>query len=335
MSDSGSTEPATASQGHTLGFGCASLYGLPGKRDRRAVLESAYDLGIRHFDVAPIYGLGIAEAELGDFAQTHTDIQIATKFGIRRTAMGRFAGFIQPPIRRILQMSSGVKSKVYQSGDAPEVGVASRILYSPRDYSVANARRSLVSSLRALRTERIDYFLLHGLAGALADDYSDLVDYLENGRSRGVIGHWGPAGDPPGTDDARVAALSARASAFQFPYDLIAGYGGPPPEQDRPRFTFRILVATLPRVHSVLSCEPEFRQQCSDLLDADLSDPRTVLKLLMRDAVTHNQGGTVLVSSTKVKNLEMACASVDVALRNEAEVASMIREKCLAMRAEQ
>ena len=29
----------------------------------------AYDLGIRHFDVAPIYGLGIAEAELADFAQ--------------------------------------------------------------------------------------------------------------------------------------------------------------------------------------------------------------------------------------------------------------------------
>ena len=33
MIDSGSTEP-TAAQGHTLGFGCASLYGLPGKRER-------------------------------------------------------------------------------------------------------------------------------------------------------------------------------------------------------------------------------------------------------------------------------------------------------------
>jgi len=29
------------------------------------------------------------------------------------------------------------------------------------------------------------------------------------------------------------------------------------------------------------------------------------------------------------KNREMACAAADAALRNEAEVASMIREKCL------
>ena len=334
MIDSRSTEPPTASQGHTLGFGCASLYGLPGRRDRRAVLESAYDLGIRHFDVAPIYGLGIAEAELADFAQTHTEIRIATKFGIRPTAIGRFAGFVQPPIRRMLQMSPAVKSKVKQSGATPDAGTAGRVLYSRRDYSAASAQRALVSSLRALRTERIDYFLLHEPAGVLAGSYSDLVDYLETERSRGVIGYWGPAGDLSGMDDAVVCALSARASAFQFPYDLIAGYGGPRPEQDRPSITFGFLSGTLPRVQRVLSSEPKFRQQCSELLDADLSDAKTVLKVLVRDAVAHNQGGTVLLSSTKAKNLEMACAAADVALRNEAEVASMIREKCLDTRGE-
>ena len=212
MIDSGSTEP-TAARGHTLGFGCASLYGLPGKRERRAVLESAYDLGIRHFDVAPIYGLGIAEAELADFAQTHTDIRIATKFGIRPTVIGHLAGFVQPPIRRMLQTSATVKSKVKQSGAAPDAGAVGRVLYSRGDYSAASAKRALVSSLRALRTERIDYFLLHEPVGVPADDYRDLVDYLETQRSRGVIGYWGPAGDLSRMDDAVVAALSARAPA--------------------------------------------------------------------------------------------------------------------------
>jgi len=160
MIDSGSTEPIAA-RGHTLGFGCASLYGLPGKRERRAVLESAYDLGIRHFDVAPIYGLGIAEAELADFARTHNDIRIATKFGIRPTVIGHLAGFVQPPIRRMLQTSATVKSKVKQSGAAPDAGAVGRVLYSRGDYSAASAKRALVSSLQALRTERIDYFLLH------------------------------------------------------------------------------------------------------------------------------------------------------------------------------
>lgn len=329
MADSRLTEPPTASRGHTLGFGCASLYGLPGRRDRRAVLESAYDLGIRHFDVAPIYGLGLAEAELADFAKTRSDIRIATKFGLKPTVVGRLAGFVQPPIRRLLTMSSAVKSKVKQSGAAPDAGAVGRVLYSRRGYSAASARRALVSSLRALRTERIDYFLLHEPAELLADDHSDLADYLETERSRGVIGYWGPAGDLSRMDEAEAAALGARATALQFPYDLIGGYGGPRPEPDRLNITFGFLSGTLPRVQGILSREPEFREQCSVLLDADVSDTRTVVKLLVRDAVTHNQGGTVLLSSTKTKNLEMACAAADVALRNEAEVASMIREKCL------
>jgi D-threo-aldose 1-dehydrogenase len=333
MIDSGSTEP-TAARGNTLGFGCASLYGLPGRRERRALLESAYDLGIRHFDVAPIYGLGIAEAELADFAQRHTDIRIATKFGIRPTVIGHLAGFVQPPIRRILQKSSRVKSKIKQSGAAPDAGAVGRVLYSRGDYSAASAKRALVSSLRVLRTERIDYFLLHEPAGVLGDDYRDLVDYLETQRGRGVIGYWGPAGDLSRVDDAVVAALSAQAPALQFPYNLIAGYGGPRPEQDRPNITFGFLGGTLPQVTDVLNREHEFRQQCSGLLDADLGDARTVLKLLVRDAVTHNQGGIVLLSSTKIKNLEMACASADVALRNEEQVASMIRDQFLGVGAE-
>ena len=333
MIDSRSTEPAAA-RGRTLGFGCASLYGLPGRRERRAVLESAYDLGIRHFDVAPIYGLGIAEAELADFAQAHTDIRIATKFGIRPTVIGRLAGFVQPPIRRILQRSSAMKSKVKQSGAAPDAGAVGRVLYSRGDYCAASAKHALVSSLQALRTERIDYFLLHEPVAVLADDYRDLVDYLEAERSRGVIGYWGPAGDLSRMDDAVVAALSARAPARQFPYDLLAGYRGPRPEQDRSNITFGFLAGTLPQVTSFLSSEAEFRQQCSELLDADLGDARTVLKLLVRDAVTHNQGGIVLLSSTKIKNLEMACASADVALRNEAQVASMIRDQFLGVGAE-
>ncbi|OBI48173.1 aldo/keto reductase [Mycobacterium sp. E787] len=333
MTDSPSTEPSTASRGHAVGFGCASLYGLPGRRERRAVLESAYDLGIRHFDVAPIYGLGLAETELADFAQTHPDIRIATKFGMRPTVIGHLAGLVQPPIRRILQTSSAVKSKVKQSGAAPEAGAVGRVLYTRRNYSVTTARRALVSSLRALRVERIDYFLLHEPAGVLGHDYNEVVDYLETERSRGVIGYWGPAGDLSRGDDALLADLSARASALQFPYDLIAGYWGPPPEQTRPLITFGFLSGTLPRVQGVLRREPEFRQQCSELLDADLADPQSVLRLLVRDAVRHNRGGTVLLSSTKIKHLEMAYASAHVPLRNEAQVACMIRNECLGTRA--
>lgn len=334
MTDSRATDSLTSTPSHTLGFGCATLYGLPGRRERRAVLECAYDLGIRHFDVAPIYGLGYAEAELADFTHAHKDIRIVTKFGIKPTAVGRFAGFVQPPIRRVLQASAGVRSKVKQSGAAPDAGTVGRVLYSRGDYSVASAERALRSSLQALRTDRIDGFLLHEPDAVHADDYPDLVEYLETQRSRGVIGYWGPAGDLSRVDDVVVATLSARAPALQCPYDLIAGYRGPLPEPDRLTITFGVLGQALPEVIGLMSSRPEFRRQCSELLDADLGDPETAVKLLVRDAITHNRGGTVLVSSTKVKHLETACASGDTALRNEVQVANMIRDQFLGVGAE-
>src|ERR1700744_3740829 len=66
-----------------LGFGCSSLMAAAGRRESRRPLEAAYDAGIRHFDVAPMYGYGEAESCLGDFLQNHRgQVTITTKYGI-------------------------------------------------------------------------------------------------------------------------------------------------------------------------------------------------------------------------------------------------------------
>src|SRR6266436_1439483 len=150
------TETREDPQRYSLGFGCAGLYGLPAKRERRALLEFAYQLGIRHFDVAPIYGLGLAEAELADFIGTRTDIKVATKFGITPTTVGRLAGLVQSPIRRMFMLSPAAKNKVKASASKRNAGMVGRLLYSPHDYTVANARLALAASLRGLRREQID-----------------------------------------------------------------------------------------------------------------------------------------------------------------------------------
>jgi len=316
---------------HALGFGCASLYGLPLKRDRRAVLEAAYNLGIRHFDVAPMYGLGLAEAELGEFIGARSDVVVATKFGIRPTTAGRAAGLVQPPVRRFMQSFPAVKSKTKRSGIKRDAGAIGRLLYSEHDYSVPNARRALTSSLRALRNPRLNYFFLHEPAGWLSGRYSDLIDYLNGEVRRGTIESWGPAGDLSRVDDS-LSDLTSRATAVQMPYDLIDGHGGPRTEPDRPTIVFGFIASTLPRVRAALFGDRQFQQRCSELLDADLGDQRTVIHLLTRNAVTHNKSGTVLLSSTSTDHLKMACAAASTPLRNEAEVASLIRQKCLDMR---
>jgi len=291
-------------------------------------LEAAYELGIRHFDVAPIYGLGLAERELADFIGNKTGISVATKFGIKPTKVGRFAGMVQGPVRRVLQRSDN-QGLNHGPGTARVRGVAERMLYSGHDYSVANARRALTASLRTLRVGRVDYFLLHEPAGALSDDCHDVIEYLERERCRGLIGQWGPAGDLSHMD-ADLTRLSAHAGADQFPYDLIGGWGGPRPQPGRTTITFGFISLALPGVAALLADKPVFRQQCSELLDADLEDRRTVIRLLVRNAVTRNRFGTVLVSSTQVGNVHAVCQAAAAPFPNEVEVSSMIQQECRA-----
>ncbi len=73
----------TTRQTTRLGFGCGSLMGATNRRDSLKLLEAAYEAGIRHFDVAPMYGYGEAESCLGEFLQHHHgQITVTTKFGI-------------------------------------------------------------------------------------------------------------------------------------------------------------------------------------------------------------------------------------------------------------
>ena len=69
-----------------LGYGAAHLGGMyapvPGEV-ARATLQAAWDGGIRYFDTAPYYGLGLSEHRVGDFLidQRRDDFVITTKVG--------------------------------------------------------------------------------------------------------------------------------------------------------------------------------------------------------------------------------------------------------------
>ena len=72
-----------------LGLGCADLMSV-GPQARRTVLAAALDAGVRHLDVAPMYGLGAVEGEIGRFAAGRRDrLVLATKFGIEPSRVAR------------------------------------------------------------------------------------------------------------------------------------------------------------------------------------------------------------------------------------------------------
>lgn len=168
-----------------LGFGCAQLFRLHSARERETVLGTAYDVGIRHFDVAPLYGLGLAEDELGRFLRSRRDhVTVATKFGLNPAAGAAAIRSIQGLARRLVNVVPPLKRYLQKRR---------RPLAASQSFDAKAAERSLEQSLRLLRVDFIDYFLLHEPTVMLVERDRPL-EFLEHQRDRGRIRAFGVAG---------------------------------------------------------------------------------------------------------------------------------------------
>src|ERR1700749_2672196 len=178
-----------------LGFGCSSLMGSMGRRESLKLLEAAYDAGIRHFDVAPMYGYGEAESCLGEFRTHHTDITITTKYGIAPPQRGGMLRAARRVVGPVLQRIPALKRRLVRAAGA----VAAPAEKSR--FSADQAPAALENSLRALRTNFIDVWLLHEAeATNLTDDA--LLNFLHEAVAQKKIGSFGV-----GSDSAKLPAL--------------------------------------------------------------------------------------------------------------------------------
>jgi D-threo-aldose 1-dehydrogenase len=124
-----------------MGLGCASLTepGADGERVARAVIERAWQRGIRLFDTAPLYGGGLAEERLG-----------AALRGLPR------GGYM-------LCTKTGV-TRPYAQGPIPP-GSSQRRAADVWDYSPQATRASIERSLARLHTTYLDLVHLHDVEG--------------------------------------------------------------------------------------------------------------------------------------------------------------------------
>lgn len=78
-----------------VGLGLSGLHRLYSRRERQKLLAFAFDVGITHFDTAPLYGHGIAEKELSYFLRDLcADVTIASKVGIPSNVWYRKAPYL-------------------------------------------------------------------------------------------------------------------------------------------------------------------------------------------------------------------------------------------------
>jgi len=91
------TLPGATTTTTAIGFGGSNLLGPRSRAEGRALLEAAFDAGIRHFDVARSYSSGDAESVVGDFLQSRRDqVTVTTKFGLQPP---KLAGGLRPADR--------------------------------------------------------------------------------------------------------------------------------------------------------------------------------------------------------------------------------------------
>jgi D-threo-aldose 1-dehydrogenase len=277
-----------------LGFGCSSLMGAMGRGDSLRLLEAAYDAGIRHFDVAPMYGYGEAESCLGEFLQHHRDqVTITTKYGIapaKNSALIRAGRRLAAPV--IKQIPS-LKQRI-----AKTVNAVVRNDERPT-FTAAQAKASLDRSLASLGTDRIDLWLLHEVtAHNLEDD--NLLRLLEDLVQQGTIGTFG-IGSNAGKIPALLAERPAYCRTLQYEWSIL---DSPIPTSKPFRIHHRALTDNFRALHAALVKNKSLCQRWSLSTNADLSHAETLANLMLKAALRTNPSSIVLFSSKNPRHIQ-------------------------------
>jgi D-threo-aldose 1-dehydrogenase len=144
-----------------------------------ATLAAAWETGLRYFDVAPWYGLGLAERRYGRFLhrQKRDDYVLSTKVG------------------KLLKATPDNRSReMFRFAPSPN-----NVVF---DYSADGVRRSIEDSLQRIGVDRIDIAFVHDISAdnpwlpcdweeAFAVALKGAFPALSKMRDEGIIQAWG------------------------------------------------------------------------------------------------------------------------------------------------
>jgi D-threo-aldose 1-dehydrogenase len=191
-----------------LGFGAAPIGGLytaVDDADARATVDRAWELGIRTFDVAPLYGYGAAERRLGSAlaGRPRDEFVLSTKVG----RLVRPSDAITPTDDVDPQAMDGRQDAFY---------VRSEPVRMVFDFSADGVRRSIEESLARLGLDRIDIALIHDPDTHWAAAIDEAFPALARLRGDGVVRAIGV-----GMNQSAMLARFAREGDFDV--FLLAG----------------------------------------------------------------------------------------------------------------
>ncbi|MFD3519941.1 aldo/keto reductase [Streptomyces sp. NPDC058653] len=165
----------------SLGFGAAplgNLYSAISDGEARATVDAAWDAGLRYFDTAPHYGLGLSERRLGA--------------ALARRPREEFA--VSTKVGRLLEPHPAPTGSDLPAGG---FAVPDTLIRRP-DYSRSGMLRSLDASLDRLGLDRVDIVYVHDPDDHLDTAVAEAIPALLDLRDQGVIGAVGVGGNAVG-----------------------------------------------------------------------------------------------------------------------------------------
>lgn len=167
-----------AVQGQLI-YGTGSLHRLATARQRQQAIAAACDAGITAFDLAPAYGNGIDEMEVGIALKgRRSGFTLNTKYGIPIAAYGSMSRHVFA-VRRLVDKMTGQSARAYRR----------------RDFSPTMLRTSLEKSLRRLGTDHVDALFIHEPVSHLTRaQLDDIIACGARMKAEGQIRSFGVAG---------------------------------------------------------------------------------------------------------------------------------------------
>lgn len=158
-----------------LGLGAASIGNLlkeVSEEDAQAILETAFEAGIRYIDTAPFYGCGLSECRIGKALvnKNRDEYVISTKVG------------------RLIRPGKRTGSEIY--GNNKPYYLANLDMCSRFDFSYDGVMQSHEESLERLGLDRVDILHIHDpddhLDSAVRGAYRALDDLRSDGTIKAV-----------------------------------------------------------------------------------------------------------------------------------------------------
>jgi D-threo-aldose 1-dehydrogenase len=302
-----------------LGFGTSLLMARLGRRASVRLLEVAHESGIIHFDTARAYGYGEAESAVGEFLAGRRDaVTVTTKVGLLPPRNSRGLRAAKALARVAVSRAPALRTRLRARAETMVVSGH----FEPRE-----ARLSLETSLRELRTDAVDVLLLHECRPADLET-EGLLDFLQDVVCEGKVRCFGLGTDRESTRTilrerpafARVAQVPR--SALDGPLDGSLAEGEGP--ADTAVITHSAVRTLLEPLRDAMRRERRGERWSSEL-GIDCTDPEVLGRLLLAEALGSEAAAVVLFSSTSQERIRSNAKLAGGDGPSEAQVAAFVR----------